>query len=293
MFRRSFSSGRVLGSARPSVPPALKHTPVRTLPATVQKTRLDPAMNRERVVPLLSTFYTASPVHNANVSALSALARKYTNLPVVSVNEKTDLAYRFVSFEEYKERCQLGTRLKAVHHKELLRLLHRLRTIEPQLMPKEVEEVLNGYRLRATTNIVEKAAKAPALDQYGRANAVGGRKTSRAHVSVVRGEGLVLVNGKSVTAYFPKDSDRRQLAYPFQIVGQEGQFNVFATVLGGGTTGQVGATVHGITRALCIFNPLWKKRLRKAGLVTRDPRMVERKKPGRVKARKMPTWVKR
>lgn len=250
-------------------------------------------LERLRVVPKLSTFYGGNPIHDDNINKLSAMVRKHKKLPTKVLNEKELQAFKFVSFEEYKKRTQSGTRLKIGHHKELQELLNRLRSIEPELMPREVIELLNSYTsvTDETQKVIQKAVKT--LDEFGRANTVGKRKRAEATISMVKGEGQVIVNGESFSKYFAREIDRIKIAYPFKVVSQEGKYNLFINVQGGGISGQAEAAMYGIAKALVVFNPLFKSRLRLAGLMTRDARKVERKKPGKVKARKSPTWVKR
>lgn len=249
-------------------------------------------LERLRVVPSLPTFYGGNPIHEQNLNMLNGLIRKYINLPTRVMSDKDLQEHKFVSFEEYKKRVDSGTRLKPIHHKELVQLLHRLRSIEPELMPQEVSTALKDFA-SVSSEMKQAAKKMRTLDEFGRAIAIGRRKSSSAKVYLVRGEGGILVNGKPFIDYFPKSSDRRKVVYPFQVVSQEGEYNVFAKVEGGGTTGQADAIMYGIAKALVIFNELLKTRLHKVGLMTRDARVAERKKPGKVKARKSPTWVKR
>lgn len=250
-------------------------------------------LERLRIVPKLATFYGGNPVHEDNINQLNALVRKYKNLPTRVLDVKELKMYKFVSLEDYRKKAQSGTRLKIGHHKELLELLNRLRSIEPELMPKEVIETLLSYSstLEDKKRVVQQAIKT--LDEFGRANTVGKRKRAVANVSMVKGEGMVVVNGQSFSEFFKRDIDRSKIAYPFKVVSQEGQFNIFITTEGGGISGQAEAAMYGISKALVVFNPLFKSRLRLAGLMSRDARKVERKKPGKVKARKSPTWVKR
>ena len=261
------------------------------IPSTVLMEQLrDWELERTRVVPTLKTFYGGNPVHEEYCNQLNALIRKYCDLPIRAADDES--TYKFIGFESYKKMANSGSRVKETHHSELTALLHRLRMIDSQMMPQEVKDVLEKFSVK--TNIFKQVDDIErTLDTHGRAFAVGKRKLATAEVWLVRGEGQTLVNGKSIVEYFPLVADRKRIVYPFQVVTQEGNYNIFAKVRGGGTSAQADAVMYGISKALTIFNPLLKPRLRKAGLMTRDARTVERKKPGRVKARKMPTWVKR
>lgn len=249
-------------------------------------------MERLRVVPAHMGFYGGNPIHEDNMNQLRNVLRKYKRLPTVTANKETVQKFKFVSFEEYKERCNSGHRVRSSHFKALTETLQRLRSIDPELMPTDVTEILNKF-VATSVNSQSARKKARTLDEFGRANASAKRKASKVEVSMVKGEGQVIINGRPFTDYFDKDTDRSKIGYPFEVLNQENQYNVFALAAGGGTTGQAEATMYAIAKALVIFNPLLKPRLRLAGLMTPDSRVVERKKPGKLKARKSPTWVKR
>ena len=123
--------------------------------------------------------------------------------------------------------------------------------------------------------------------------ATGRRKTSIAKVWLKKGSGKIYVNGKNYETYFTRDSHKMQILRPFEIINQSTDYDVRCHVVGGGHTGQAGAMVHGISRALLLFDTDLKPILRKEKLTTRDSRSVERKKPGRAKARKSYQFSKR
>src|SRR5690606_37969811 len=123
--------------------------------------------------------------------------------------------------------------------------------------------------------------------------AVGRRKTATARVYLRPGNGTITINKKPAEAYVPLEWSRQMLAAPFAVTNTTGQFDVVVNASGGGITGQVEAIRLGIARALVTFDPALKSALRTAGFVTRDPRMVERKKYGRPKARKRFQFSKR
>ncbi len=125
--------------------------------------------------------------------------------------------------------------------------------------------------------------------------ATGGRKTSTARVFLRKGSGKITVNGKDFKEYFHNiDRYIREILQPFEITELLGQYDVYATVKGGGMTGQAEAIRHGIAKCIAQIDvERYKPMLRKAGLITRDPRMVERKKYGLKKARKAPQYSKR
>ncbi|MBF0405833.1 MAG: 30S ribosomal protein S9 [Candidatus Riflebacteria bacterium] len=121
----------------------------------------------------------------------------------------------------------------------------------------------------------------------------GRRKTSTARVRLVKGEGKIVVNGRSFEEYFPIALTRKIITTPLSTTDMLGRFNVEANIDGGGKSGQAGALRHGIARALLKFNEEFRSLLRKGGLLTRDPRMRERKKYGLKRARKRPQFSKR
>jgi small subunit ribosomal protein S9 len=123
--------------------------------------------------------------------------------------------------------------------------------------------------------------------------ATGRRKTSIAKVWLKKGSGKIYVNGQSFETYFKRDAYKMQILRPFEIINQPTDYDVRCNVVGGGHTGQAGAMVHGIARALLLFDADLKPTLRKEKLTTRDSRSVERKKPGRAKARKSFQFSKR
>ena len=113
----------------------------------------------------------------------------------------------------------------------------------------------------------------------------GRRKTSVARVWIKEGDGSIVVNGQGVDEYFARPTSVMVVNQPFDVTDNLGKFSVYALASGGGKSGQAGALRHGIARALIEMNPEWRGALKKEGLLTRDPRQVERKKYGRRKAR--------
>tara|TARA_B100000674_G_C37503333_1_gene761421 strand:- start:243 stop:680 length:438 start_codon:yes stop_codon:yes gene_type:complete len=123
--------------------------------------------------------------------------------------------------------------------------------------------------------------------------ATGRRKTSIAKVWVKKGTGKIYVNGKLFNEYFSNENHKMQITRPFEIINQTTEFDVRCNVKGGGPTGQAGAMVHGISKALVMFDNNFKTTLKSEKLTTRDSRAVERKKPGRKKARRSFQFSKR
>ncbi|EKN00025.1 MULTISPECIES: 30S ribosomal protein S9 [Acidocella] len=133
----------------------------------------------------------------------------------------------------------------------------------------------------------------PKKDAQGRSYATGRRKNAIARVWVKPGKGDIIVNGKTAPVYFARPVLRMLITQPFLVADRYNQFDVYCTVTGGGLSGQAGAVRHGISRALTLFEPDLRPILKAAGFLTRDSRMVERKKYGKPKARRSFQFSKR
>ena len=131
------------------------------------------------------------------------------------------------------------------------------------------------------------------LDKYGRAYATGRRKDAIARVWLKPGSGKIVVNGREQEVYFARPTLRLVINQPFGVAEREGQYDVVATVVGGGLSGQAGAVKHGISQALSLYEPSLRPALKAAGFLTRDSRVVERKKYGKRKARRSFQFSKR
>jgi small subunit ribosomal protein S9 len=137
------------------------------------------------------------------------------------------------------------------------------------------------------------APREPVRDHLGRAYATGKRKDAVARVWIKPGTGKVMVNGRDQSVYFARPVLRMILRQPFDITDRSDQFDVIATVKGGGLSGQAGAVKHGISKALQLYEPGLRGALKAAGFLTRDSRVVERKKYGKRKARRSFQFSKR
>jgi len=131
------------------------------------------------------------------------------------------------------------------------------------------------------------------LDKYGRAYATGRRKDAVARVWLKPGTGKIEVNGRDQSIYFARPTLRLVINQPFGVTDRVGQYDVVATVKGGGLSGQAGAVKHGIAQALSRYEPALRTAVKREGFLTRDPRVVERKKYGRAKARRSFQFSKR
>lgn len=151
---------------------------------------------------------------------------------------------------------------------------------------KKAPVVAGGIQAAAPTREKE-------VDSQGRAYATGRRKNAVARVWVKPGTGKITVNGRDQTIYFARPTQRMMIQQPFDVSQRNGQFDVVATVSGGGLSGQAGAVKHGISQALTKYEPVLRAPVKAAGFLTRDSRAVERKKYGRAKARRSFQFSKR
>ena len=152
----------------------------------------------------------------------------------------------------------------------------------------DLKEALQGLKPEAAVIAVQ-----PKLDARGRAYATGRRKDAVARVWIKPGIGRVTVNDRDIKEYFARPVLRMLLAQPFEVANRKEQYDVWCTVKGGGLSGQAGAVRHGISRALTNFEPGLRPVLKRGGFLTRDSRVVERKKYGRAKARRSFQFSKR
>ncbi|KZF22657.1 hypothetical protein L228DRAFT_247012 [Xylona heveae TC161] len=244
-------------------------------------------LERVRVIPASPSYFTAKPDFTDSFLSLQNIYRKYQTLPTVQPGHAPRVSWK--SLAQY--RLLVGEPVKAAKYHKVLQILGRLNQIHPSLMPEEVRREIDSYK--RLLNAHENMPRERTGDGFGRAIGVGRRKSSSARVWLVEGDGQVLVNGKSLTETFPRLHDRESALWALKATQRLDKYNVWALVSGGGLTGQAGALTLGVAKALLIHEPALKPALRRAGCITRDPRRVERKKPGKVKARKMPAWVKR
>lgn len=258
-----------------------------------------------RVIPASPSYFTASPVFNDNILLLQSLLRRHGSLPTVPA----DQVPRKVWMKLSQYRTTIGETIAASKYSRVLILLNRLNRIHPKLRPAGLNKILNTY-IRPGSAEIQKA-KPGTIDEFGRSRAVGRRKEAAATVQLVEGDGQVLVNGRNLLDVFPRVHDRESALWALKVTERMDKYNVFALVQGGGTTGQAESVTLALAKALLVHEPALKPVLRRgesrhspsvlwlianlsaAGCVTSDARRVERKKPGRLKARKKPAWVKR
>ncbi len=153
---------------------------------------------------------------------------------------------------------------------------------------QELAEVAEGQDLQSSAVVYERI-----VDAKGRAYATGKRKNSIAKVWLKAGNGKITINEQDIEKYLVRPVLRMVVNQPFGILSAENQYDVVVSVCGGGLSGQAGAIKHGISKALLAFNPEYRSTLKNQGFLTRDPRVVERKKYGKAKARKSYQFSKR
>jgi small subunit ribosomal protein S9 len=157
---------------------------------------------------------------------------------------------------------------------------------------EDLKDALTESDAPVVANEVEELPQ-PKIDELGRAYATGKRKDAVARVWIKRGSGKIVVNGREQEVYFARPVLRMMLQQPFEVTERTNEFDVICTVKGGGLSGQAGAVRHGISKALNLFEPALRAPLKAAGFLTRDSRVVERKKYGRKKARRSFQFSKR
>ena len=147
--------------------------------------------------------------------------------------------------------------------------------------------------LQSLSSNPEAAPAEPKIDQFGRAYATGKRKNAIAKVWIKPGKGTITINGRDQEVYFARPVLRMMIAQPFQVTDRVGQFDVIVSVEGSGLSGQAGAIRHGLSKALTYYEPGLRPVLKPHGFLTRDSRVVERKKYGKAKARRSFQFSKR
>jgi small subunit ribosomal protein S9 len=150
-------------------------------------------------------------------------------------------------------------------------------------------DALKGMGTQASEEVVRE----PKIDAQGRSYATGKRKNAVARVWIKPGKGTITINGRDQTVYFARPVLRMMIAQPLQVTDRVGQFDVIVTVEGSGLSGQAGAVRHGLSKALTYYEPGLRSLLKPHGFLTRDSRVVERKKYGKAKARRSFQFSKR
>ncbi|EJD02862.1 ribosomal protein S5 domain 2-like protein [Fomitiporia mediterranea MF3/22] len=270
------------------------------------------------------TFYTGRSAFYDYVAALErAITHTRSSLKTLQLDPLPKIAQNSlpppVSAWKSKDELTntLTAKLSASRHRRLIELLNQLNdfrriasTAGHDDLAQGLDSVLEMFERPDKEQHLRRGQRKPAVvDEFGRAYAYGARKTSSARVWVISSEHAtaakawdgnrspptteILVNNVPLNEYFKVPVDRERILRPFRVAGLLGAYNAFAIVRGGGISGQAGAVALGIAKGLAAHVPDVELILRRAKLLRRDPRMVERKKTGRAKARKGYTWVKR
>ncbi|KAM7201809.1 mitochondrial 37S ribosomal protein MRPS9 [Rhypophila sp. PSN 637] len=240
-----------------------------------------------RAIPVSPSYFSRQSQFNDSYIVLQKLAQSFKNLPRIPTSDVERVNWS--SLENIRQ--MLGEPIRASDYAKCMKLVKDLHAIHPQLKAKSVVDALEFFKhhTQGFTNV----AKPIPVDKFGRAVGVGKRKSSVACAWVVEGTGEIIVNGKTLAEAFGRVHDRESAIWALRATDRVDKYNVWAVVEGGGTTGQAEALTLAVAKGLMAHEPALKPALRRAGCVTRDPRKVERKKAGHVKARKSPTWVKR
>lgn len=263
-----------------------------------------PDLDRLRVVPRMMAFYMANPALEEALRTLRALVDKYQDIPTVELTEKIHWVDPNTIYGETKEG------LTKEQQQQFYSLLNRLSAIEPQLQPPTLRNLLYEMKDKnsmATSDVgsvaggqqsVVAAMLRKSLDQLGRSETVGRRKTASAKVYMARSHyptkpGQIYINNRSIEQFFPSIVQRQEALYPLKVTNTFAKFNIQASVRGGGQTSEAQAVALAIAKGISVQNPLLISRLLEAGCLETDTRQKERKKPGKAKARKSYGWVKR
>lgn len=227
-------------------------------------------LSRVRILPASPSYFTATPRFTDDILYLSSLLRKYLLIPTAEPGAAPRVAWK--TWLQY--RTELGEPIKTSAHKHLVSILKRLNNIHPALFPYEVENALKKFKRRVQPNL--NTAKPIVIDTMGRARAVGRRKSSNAVVYLVEGDGECLINSRPLHDYFGRLHDRESALWALKATDRLGNYNIFAKVQGGGTTGQAEAVMLGVSRALRVFEPGLKPFLRKGKTAFHTPSLFHR-----------------
>ncbi|KAI4595003.1 37S ribosomal protein S9, mitochondrial [Pestalotiopsis sp. 9143b] len=215
-----------------------------------------------RAVPVSPSYFSRLPFFMDSFVVVQELARKYARLPTLPKEKVAPVAWR--TREQY--RLATGEQVKGKDYASCLGLVKRLNQIHPDLMPEEVTEGLQTFK-RDVNHYLNKPKAIP-VDKFGRAVATGKRKTSVARAYVIEGTGEVFVNGKPLSDAFGRVHDRESAVWALKSTERLDKYNVWATISGGGTTGQAEAMTLAVAKALCAHEPALKNPLRRGKMIT-------------------------
>ncbi|KAI1331939.1 40S ribosomal protein S9 [Xylariaceae sp. FL0255] len=246
-----------------------------------------PVVGYARPMPASPSYFSRFPVFMDSFVQVQEYTIKYARLPVLPPEKVERVSWK--SKDHYRR--AYGEKVRAREFATALAMAKRLHQIHPDLLPEEVALAIKPFK--RSSNAFLNVPKFLPIDRFGRSHGVGKRKSSIARAWIVEGTGEVLINGKTMNDAFARVHDRESALWAMKSADRIDKYNVWALVEGGGTTGQAEALAMATAKALCVHEPALKPILKRAGCITRDPRRVERKKPGHTKARKSPAWVKR
>jgi small subunit ribosomal protein S9 len=209
-----------------------------------------------RLVPASPSYFTTSPVFNDVLLRLTRLYEEHGKLPTVTSEKAPAIA--FLNLMQF--RGNMSEKIGAAKYSKVIALLKRLNLINPKLRPAEVSEVLEEFR-RPGTEAVE-GPRPKTIDEFGRSKGVGRRKSAVARVHLVEGDGQIIVNGRPLTAAFPRLHDRESVIWPLKITERMEKYNAFVVASGGGSTGQAESITLGMANALIVHEPALKPILR-------------------------------
>lgn len=217
-------------------------------------------LRRIRIIPASPSYFTGAPRFTDDFLFLSRLCRKYELLPQCAPGEALPVAWK--SLLQYK--TELGEPVRPLRYALLTQLLDRLNNIHPSILPVEVQRTMESFK-RATQPALDRRKIIP-IDEMGRANGIGRRKSSSASVFLVEGEGEVLINDRRLNEYFGRLHDRESALWPLKATQRLDKYNVWALARGGGTTGQAEAITLGLAKALVAHEPRLREALEEGEL---------------------------
>lgn len=192
-----------------------------------------------------------------------------------------------------KENTQKKDTVKKVSTKKVADESKETKEAVVKTVKLNAEKKATPKKIEIKAKVKKEEPKKPTLDKQGRAYATGKRKDAIAKVWLKKGTGIITVNGMPAGKYLKRPILEVMINVPFEVTKTQGEFDVVCEALGGGLSGQAGAIRHGIAKALENFNIIYRPELKTAGLLTRDARVVERKKAGLIKARKGQVYKRR
>ncbi|KAI9890863.1 MAG: 37S ribosomal protein S9, mitochondrial [Vezdaea aestivalis] len=240
-----------------------------------------------RVVPKSPSYFSPTPAFTDYYIHALGVFRRYQTLPRGDPSKRTKLIWK----NHPQFRRMIGENVPPLKYRKIKSLIQRLDQVDRSVLPEEGKDLIRSFLREASP--IQPLRRPECVDEYGRSVGVGRRKTASAQVWLVLGDGQVLVNDKPLHIAFPRVHDRESALWALKSTSRLDKYNVWALVTGGGPTGQAEAITLGLAKALLVQEPNLKPVLRKAGTVSRNPKRVERKKPGHLKARKKPAWVAR